>query len=158
MHMPIHGVCTKHGSVAAPHSSAFIVAESRRERYVVLLAGERIPHNELVLVVIGQDGEAVAAAQEAPLVTGVMALRQEEAGGRDAVGRFQNGREKSCCTNEPCEEAQQRRLPVVLAKAAYELGVGDDAAPWLAHRGCSREGRWLRREAEEDLLEEVIVV
>lgn len=47
---------------------------------------------------------------------------------------------------------------MVPAEAAEELGVGEDAAPALAHRRCTGERGWLRREAEEDLTEEVLVL
>jgi hypothetical protein len=47
---------------------------------------------------------------------------------------------------------------VVLAEAAEEAGVGEDSAPAPAHERCAGKGRGLRREAEEDLLEEDAVV
>lgn len=50
----------------------------------MLLASERIPHEDLALIVIDQDGETVAAAHEDPVAVD---LRRGEAGGRDVVGR-----------------------------------------------------------------------
>jgi hypothetical protein len=58
----------------------------------------------------------------------------------------------------PPEEAQQRRLLVVFAEAFDEVGVREDASPAGADEGCTWEGRRLRREAEEDLLEEILIV
>lgn len=46
---------------------------------------------------------------------------------------------------------------MVLAKAAEELGVGEDAVPACADEGGTGDGGWLGREAEEDLLEEVLI-
>ena len=44
------------------------------------------------------------------------------------------------------------------AVAAEEGGVGEDAAPRLADEGRAEEARWLvRREAEEDLHDDVLV-
>ena len=39
-----------------------------------------------------------------------------------------------------CEEAEQRRLPMVFPEAFEELCIRDDAAPELAHEGGSGEG------------------
>jgi hypothetical protein len=47
---------------------------------------------------------------------------------------------------------------VVFAEAADESGVGEDAAPALADEGCTGAHGRFRREAEEDLLEEVFVI
>jgi hypothetical protein len=58
----------------------------------------------------------------------------------------------------PCEEAEQRRLPVVLTEAFEELGVRDDATPARGDEGGARKGQRLRREAEKDLPEEVLIV
>jgi len=46
---------------------------------------------------------------------------------------------------------------VVDAEAAEELGVGEEASPAPADGGCARKGGWLRREADEDLPEEIVV-
>jgi hypothetical protein len=46
---------------------------------------------------------------------------------------------------------------VALAETGIELGAGEDASPALADEGGAGEGRRLRREAEEDLLQEVLV-
>lgn len=62
------------------------------------------------------------------------------------------------CTSRSCKEAQQRRFPVVFAVAAEELWVGEDPAPACADKGGAGECRWLWREAEKDLLEEILVV
>jgi hypothetical protein len=125
---------------------------------VAVPAGEGIPHENLTLMVVDQDGEAMAAACEAPIPVGAVDPRQREAGGRDAVGRVEDGREDDRVHAEiPNEEAEQRRLPVALAETGEELGAGEDASPALADEGGAGEGRRLRREAEEDLLQEVLV-
>lgn len=46
----------------------------------------------------------------------------------------------------------------MFAETFEELGVREDAAPECADEGGTREGGWLRRETEEDLLEEILVV
>lgn len=46
----------------------------------------------------------------------------------------------------------------MLAKATEELVVGEDAAPARADKGGAREGGWLWREADEDLLEKVLII
>jgi hypothetical protein len=59
----------------------------------------------------------------------------------------------------PVEETEEGRVaPVAEAEAAEEAGVGDEAAPALADGGCAGEGGGLRRETDEDLAEEVVVV
>jgi hypothetical protein len=59
----------------------------------------------------------------------------------------------------PVEEAEDGRfVAVVDAEAAGEAAVGGEAVPALADEGRAGEGRGLRREAEEDLGEEVVVV
>jgi hypothetical protein len=110
-------------------------------------------------MVIDQDGEAMAAALEEPLLVGLGATdpRQVEAGVLDAVGRVQDGREDGVGAEIRYEEAEQRRLPVALAEPGEKLGTGKDASPSLANEGGAGEGRRLRREAEEDLLQEVLI-
>lgn len=46
---------------------------------------------------------------------------------------------------------------MVFAKAAEELGVRKDGAPALADEGGTGKRGWLWREAEEDLMEEILV-
>jgi hypothetical protein len=77
---------------------------------------------------------------------------REEALVRDMVWRVENGPE----VGKPGvahDEAEEGRLPVVVAKAAEELGVGDDAGPQLADDGEAGQGGGLRREEEENLPE-----
>jgi hypothetical protein len=56
------------------------------------------------------------------------------------------------------EETEDGRWPVAGAEAADEMGVGDDAAPAFADGSGAGEGGGVRRKAEEDLGEDVIVV
>jgi hypothetical protein len=56
------------------------------------------------------------------------------------------------------EEAKERGFPVVeRAEAAEEVRVREEAAPALADEPGAEKRRRQRREAEEDLLEQVIV-
>jgi hypothetical protein len=56
------------------------------------------------------------------------------------------------------KKPRRGRLAVVLAKAAEEMGVRDEAAPPLADERGAREGGRQRREAPEDLGQDVVVV
>lgn len=47
---------------------------------------------------------------------------------------------------------------MVLGEAVEELRVKYDVAPARADEGGARKGGWLVREAQEDLLEEVLVI
>jgi hypothetical protein len=47
---------------------------------------------------------------------------------------------------------------VVLAEAAEEAGIRDEAAPAFADEGGAGEGGRQRRQAEEDLTKEIVVV
>jgi hypothetical protein len=59
---------------------------------------------------------------------------------------------------EPLEEAEERRFAAVAdAEAAGEAAVGGEAVPAPADKGRAGERGGLRREAEEDLSEEVVV-
>jgi hypothetical protein len=56
------------------------------------------------------------------------------------------------------EEAKQGMFAAVVdEEAAGEAAVGGEAVPALADEGRAREGVGLRREAKEDLGEEVVV-
>jgi hypothetical protein len=46
---------------------------------------------------------------------------------------------------------------LVGAEAAEEAGDGDEDSPMLADGGGAQEGGWMRREAEDDLPEHVLV-
>jgi len=100
----------------------------------------------------------VAAAEETQTPSLVAGQCQGEARGGDAVGRVQRGGEVG--VPEVADvEAEQRGSPVVkCAEAAEELWVGENAAPALANEGGAWEGGRERREAKEDLAEEVIIV
>ncbi|KAG2564944.1 hypothetical protein PVAP13_7NG046067 [Panicum virgatum] len=91
----------------------------------------------------------------------VEAMRlQGEARAVDAVGRVQR-RGEANVVGAFGEEAQERGLlaaAVERGEAAQELGIVDEAGPALADEGGAGEGGRPRREAEEDLTEEVVVV
>jgi hypothetical protein len=81
---------------------------------------------------------------------------QGEAAGRDSV-RGLESRYKGVALVSFEEPEEGRAAAVVAAEAAEEAGVGSDAAPALADECRAGEGGGLRREAEEDLAEEVVV-
>ena len=151
MHMPIFSISAHHCGMIEGITLPFGVAKPRQQRHMALLAGESIPHDNRTLIVIDQNSEAMAAAKEVPMPTGALALRHGEAHSRDAVRRVQDGSEHVCCDNIPGEEAEQRRFPVMLAETFEELGIREDDSPVLTWKGG-----WLRRETEEDLLEELV--
>jgi hypothetical protein len=66
--------------------------------------------------------------------------------------------EDGCVTTDVAEEAEHGRPPAVeLAEPAAEAGVADEAAPAPADEGRADEQRGVvRRDAEEDLLHEVV--
>lgn len=125
---------------------------SRGVGQVALVARNRVPHQETIAV--GDKDTAVAAAVDiaAPGKPQGEAIR-----GRDGIRRIQHGSEANLASVVE-EEAQEGWLPVVGAEAAEEPGVGDEAAPAPADRGGARERGRQRREAEQDLAEEVVVV
>ena len=85
-----------------------------------------------------------------------LADSQVEALGRDAIGGIQDGGEHDALV-AALEEAYEGWIPVVGAEAGGELGVDGDVAPPLADRGGAGKGGGLRRDAEQDLAEDVVV-
>ena len=80
-----------------------------------------------------------------------------EAQGRDAIGWVEGGDEHDPFA-AAMEDAEEGRLPVVVAaEADDELGVCGEAPPPAAHRGNAWERGGLWREADEDLVEEIVV-
>ena len=86
-----------------------------------------------------------------------LADSQVEALGRNAVGRGQDGGEHDAVI-AVLEDAEEGWLPVVCVEATEESMVGDEASPALADGGGAGEGGRLRREAEEDLGEQILVL
>jgi hypothetical protein len=132
------------------------LAEPQRERYSALAAGDGVPHEGLEARAVDEEGEAVAASEEAQELAAV-APRQGEALAGDAVGPAQRGHELDVAVLVG-EEAEEGRRPVMGAEAAEEGGIGEDATPALADEGGAGEGGGERREAEEDLPVEVVAV
>jgi len=77
-----------------------------------------------------------------------------QARGGDTVRSLQRGEESAVWV----EKAEEGRRAVVGAEAAEEMGIGDDAAPGLADSCGAGEGARPRREAEQELGEEVLVI
>lgn len=98
------------------------------------------------------------AATEKVLASIESILGQGEALGGDAIGWVESGIEDGGKARFREEETEKRGFPVVSTEALDELGVGEDAMPARADEGSTGERGWLRRQAEENLLEEVLVV
>jgi hypothetical protein len=82
---------------------------------------------------------------------GKVGIGRAEDGGGDKLGvvRF--------IALQDLEDTQQLRSAVELAVAAAEDGTGEEVAPGLADERCLHEARRIfRREAEEDLLDDVV--
>jgi hypothetical protein len=47
---------------------------------------------------------------------------------------------------------------MVFPEKLDEIWIREDASPMLADQGDARKGGWLRREAEEDLLQKVLII
>jgi hypothetical protein len=121
---------------------------------VALLAGDGVAHKDLIpsrRPVIDED-EAMAAVEH---VGAGAAGSKVEALRRNAVGRVQDGGELDPLV-AMLDYAEEGRLPVVGAEEAEELGVGDEPSPARADRGGAGKRGWARREAEEDLTEEIV--
>jgi hypothetical protein len=129
VHMLIFSISAQHGGLKGIPPS---IVHSRWKWHAVLLAGEGIPHDNLALIAIDQDGEAVTAAHEEPLFIGAVSLRQGKAGVRDAVRRVQGGSEER--GNMACEEAEQRRLTVVFPEAYGLVEQGYVENGWFLNR------------------------
>jgi len=97
----------------------------------------------------------MAAAEEYPTHAG--GLRRGEASRRDAVWRAQR-RDEEGSGEVVHEEAELRRRLVVGAEVAEESGVREEAAPALADEGGAGKRGRERRQAEQDLPEDVVVV
>jgi hypothetical protein len=94
-----------------------------------------------------EEDTAVAGIQRAPVATLGM-MRAERGRGREV----RHADEASVA-----EHPQHRWGAVELAEAAAEAGAGDEAAPALAdERGAEEARRFAGREAEEDLLDELL--
>jgi hypothetical protein len=131
------------------------VVEPRWESHAAPVACEGIPHDGVEAVQVEAEGEAVAAAAEDPAL--VADPWRRKARGGDAVGRIQRGGEDGS-PEAPVEIAQERGFPVLVgAEAAEEDPVGDEEAPALADDRGAGEGGRQRREADENLREEILV-
>ena len=78
--------------------------------------------------------------------------------GARGSGRPGSRVEDGVYASKPGEATDKRRLPVVLAEAAEESGVREEAAPPRADSGGAGQGGGLRGDAEQDLLQEVVVL
>jgi hypothetical protein len=134
-----------------------IVSERQQgQRHSPPVTGDGIPHQEIEQLSVEDENAAMAAIQN--LAVGGVFDTQEEARCGDVVRWIQRGGELDVVVLVLGEEAEEGRLAVVLAKAAEEMGVRDEAAPPLADERGAREGGRQRREAPEDLGQDVVVV
>jgi hypothetical protein len=118
----------------------------------VLVAGDGVTHQHLVGLYVEDEHEAMAASKGQEAVA--LAALQREASGRHLI-RGVESRHEVAFSDEEAEE--WRVAEVVAAEAADEARVGGEAAPALADEGRAGEGGGLRREAEEDLPEDVVI-
>ena len=87
----------------------------------------------------------------------VLVEKNGEASFGDAIWSIQRWNKRKGATPTD-EEAKEWRLAVVVAEAALESGIGDEAAPTLADEGGPGEGGRPRGQAEENLPKHVVVV
>jgi len=137
------------------------VIELRRNGNPVVVACGGIPQNDVLLLPVVEEHAAVAAAEDSPLVgltaAPAVAERRTEALVWNEIRRVHH-RSEELVAYKVLEEPNEGGILVAGAEAAAEVGFGDEAAPALAdERDAGERGR-LRREAEEDLGEEVVIV
>jgi hypothetical protein len=125
----------------------------------VPLVCQRVPDDEVQRPLGGRDlswwGDeecaAVAAVEDEP-------AREVAAGGAAGGGVVGDGTSAvGKASTHDAEEADDGGRPVERAVAVAEGGVGEDAAPALGGEGGAEEARRVvRREAEEDLNDDVV--
>jgi hypothetical protein len=125
----------------------------RRVGQFPLAAANGVPHNEVQGFAVRadriQEDTAVARVENEEIA--VVGVNGEEGGGGG------QGSEPAEYRIVVLEESQQGRRPVELAVEAGEGGAGEAAAPGLAdERGAEEAAGIFWREAEEDLLEELV--
>jgi hypothetical protein len=134
----------------------FLLIERRGNGNVVLVAGDGVPHQDLAGLRKEDEEETMATSKGHGAVEVVVTL-QGEAPARNTIGGLQSRCEGQIVIS--VEETEEGRVAAVAeAETAGEAGVGDEAAPALADCGCAGERGGMRREAKEDLAEEVVVV
>jgi hypothetical protein len=82
-------------------SNPGILQEPRRIWYAVLVAAEGVPQDDLLPQPVEDDREAVAAADEVPVLVGERWPRRGESRGRDAVWRVQSRVEDGVSASNP---------------------------------------------------------
>ena len=122
----------------------------------MLVATDRVPHNELAMSLVRDEYETMAVVEETKAA--YITPRQGEASVGDTI-RGHESRHEGSVTKSCVEETEEGRFAVVVdANVLEEAGVGDKAAPALADERRAGEGGGLRWEAEEDLKEQVVIV
>ena len=108
-----------------------------------------VPDAEVETQEQAAEDPAVAGVERAPVVVGA-----ERAGG----GGGEEARDiVAVLVSEIAEDTEHGGRAVELRESSAEAAVGDDAAPGLADEGGAEEARGIRRrEAEEDLLHELL--
>ena len=112
----------------------------------VLVATDRVPHNELAMSLVRDEYETMAVVEETKAA--YITPRQGEASVGDTIRGHESRHEGSVMKSCVEETEEGRVVAMAEAESAEEAGVGDEAAPALADEGCAREGGGLRREAE----------
>ena len=140
----------KHGAV---EDNNLLVVEPWWDGHTTAVSGGWVPNHDLVQRPVKEEDASMAAAHQ--LHVAIEDVWMEETLMRDEIWRAEIGPEERF-PGVSHDEAEDRRFPVVVAEAAEEPGVGDDAAPLLADGGDAGQGRGLWGEEEEDLPEEVV--
>ena len=108
-----------------------VVVQLWWEGQAALLAGDGVPHTWAARRPSAEEKDKpVAAVDDADAVA--LAERHGEASAGDAIWLIQQWKKRTGAIFID-EEAKERRLAVVVAEAALELGIGAEAAPTLAN-------------------------
>jgi hypothetical protein len=130
-----------------------LVVEHWWDGHRTAVSGGWVPYHDLVQAPVKEEDTSMAAAHQ--LHIEIEDVCREEALMRDEIWRAEGGPEEGV-SGVPHDEAEDRRLPFVVAEAAEEPRVGDDAAPLLADGGDAGKCRGLMGEEQENLPEEVV--
>jgi hypothetical protein len=140
----------EHGGI---EDDNLLVVEHWWDGHRTAVSGGWVPYHDLVQAPVKEEDASMAAAHQ--LHVKIEDVWREEALMRDEIWRDEAGPEEGFPVVSH-DEAEDWRVPVVVAEASEEPGIGDDAAPLLAYGGNAGQCRGLRGEEEENLPEEVV--
>ena len=127
-----------------------ILFELRRNIKAGLITDDRVPHQDMAMLIVEDEHETMA--RSTCLVAVAFVVQQGEATVQDTIRGIGSGQE-----GEEFVWVEKTEEWSVAAVVAAEAGVAGDAVPALADGGGAREGGRLRGKAEEDLGEDVVV-